>query len=114
PLPAAQPRWLLARRRERGRGPAGGPLGPQPAGDDGGGGDAPAGGLPVQRGTGGDLRLHLVGVLRLVRGDEQGPTEGRGGPAAGAARARGGAGRHPAPGPPFHALRGGVAVAGAV
>ena len=29
--------------------------------------------LPLQRGGADDLRLHLVGVLRLVRRDEQGP-----------------------------------------
>ena len=45
------------------------------------------GGLPLQRGGADDLRLHLVGVLRLVRGDEQGPAARPGGAAAGAARA---------------------------
>ena len=52
-----------------------------------------AGGLPLQRGGADDLRLHLVGVLRLVRGDEQGPAARRRRPAAGAARAGRRAGR---------------------
>src|SRR5205085_978878 len=72
-----------------------------------------AGGLSLQRRGAGGVRLHLVGVLRLVRGDEQGPAARRGEPAGGAARAGRRARRDPAAGAPGHAVRDRVALAGA-
>ena len=79
-----------------------------------GGGDGASGKLSLQRSGAGDLRLHLVGVLRLVRGDEQGPAARR--------RRRGPLVQrvlvgvldaHPAAGAADHAVRGRIDLAGA-
>ncbi len=75
-----------------------------------------SGGLPLQRGGADDLRLHLVGVLRLVRRDEQGPADPKRerGTAPLAQRVLVGVlDAHPAPGAADHAVRGRVDLAGA-
>ena len=74
--------------------------------------------LPLQRGGPDALRLHLVGVLRLVRRDAQGPAarttaRERSRTRRRAARAGRRARRHPAAGAAGHAVRGRVDLAGA-
>ena len=75
-------------------------------------GDRAAGRLPLQRRRPEHLRFHLVGVLRLVRGDEQEASARPGRPTGGPAGTRRSAGHHPAPGAADHALCGRIDLAG--
>ena len=113
PLPLPQPGRLPTRSDSTGRSADRGPLDFEPPGDDDGSGDAAPGELSFQRGGADDLRFHLVGVLRLVRRDEQAPPARSGIAASGAACPRWLARRHFASGAADHAVRGRVDLAGA-